>query len=278
MNQVFVSDFISLYFLFAEQDTHMKRKWREQLHNETFILSKTAISIFETIQQNQFVAISGMCGSGKSTLAHYTALRMSESHGYFVVPLPSGTCERFLQLNDYRIPDTKILYILDDFVGNFSISDLDEMKLTSRLTKIKCIASRHIKHKFLFTCREHVNIMSKIKDVLPSIIECNLHSTELSLSLDERQKIFDLYINDEESVYQNNEFSLSSDPLPLLCKLYKKHFCNRIQDFFFNPDKMITSKIDEMREYENPSYICLALLLVVGEFDTKYEERIRYGN
>ncbi|VDI52620.1 Hypothetical predicted protein [Mytilus galloprovincialis] len=261
-----------------KQDTHTKRTWRAKLHKETFILSKTAISIFESIQTNQCVAISGMCGSGKSTLAHYTALRMSESHGFFVVPLPSATSERFLQLNDYSIPDTKILYILDDFVGNFSNSDFDEMKLTSRLNEIKCIAARNIKYKFLFTCGEHVNVMSKIKGVLPSIIECNLHSSELSLSLDERQKIFDLYINCEDTDYHDSDF-LSSKQLPLLCTLYRKDFCNRIQDFFMDSDQIITSKIEEMRETEDPSYICLALLLVKGAFDIKYTmfESVKYG-
>ncbi|CAC5370652.1 unnamed protein product [Mytilus coruscus] len=262
-----------------KQDTHIKRKWREQLQQETFILSKTAISIFETIQHNQFVAISGMCGSGKSTLAHYIALRMSESRGYFVVPLSSATCERFLQLNDHRIPDTKILYILDDFVGNFSISDLDELKLASRLNEIKCVAARQITYKFLFTCGEHVNVMNKIKGVLPSIIECNLHSPELSLSLNERQQIFDSYVNDEHTVYQDNEF-LMSKQLPLLCTLYRKDFCNRIQDFIMDSDQIITSKIGEMRETENPSYICLALLLVKGAFDLKYTlfECVKYGD
>ncbi|CAG2202490.1 unnamed protein product [Mytilus edulis] len=122
--------------------------------------------------------------------------------------------------------------------------------------------------------------MRNLKDVLPSIVECELHSPELSLSLDERQKIFDLYIQDEVNVYQNNDFLLKSEQLPLLCKSYRKHFCSRFQDFILNSDKIIRSKVEEMRESENPSYICLALLLVAGEFDTQYYscECIRYGN
>ncbi|CAC5370655.1 unnamed protein product [Mytilus coruscus] len=117
-----------------QQNTEIKRKWRKQLNSETFILSKAAISIFETIQHNQFVAVSGMCGSGKSTLAQYAALQQ----------------------------------------------------------------------------------------------------------------------------------------LPLLCTLYRKHFCSRIQDFILNSDQIITRKISDMSESENPSYIFLALLLVAREFNTQY--------
>ncbi|VDI12386.1 Hypothetical predicted protein [Mytilus galloprovincialis] len=112
--------------------------------------------------------------------------------------------------------------------------------------------------------------MNKIKDVLPSIVECNLHSTELSLSLDERQKIFDLYIHEEDTVNQDNDFLLRSEQLPLLCPLYRKHFCSRIQDFILNSDEILISKIEEMKESENQSFICLALLLVAGKLNTKF--------
>ncbi|XP_071135364.1 uncharacterized protein [Mytilus edulis] len=252
-----------------QQNIEIKRKWREQLNSETFILSKAAISIFETIQHNQFVAVSGMCGSGKSTLAQYVALRMSESHAYFVISASSTNSWDFILRDDDRKPDKKILYILDDFFGKFSISDFDHMRFTSNLNSAKYFAARNQNFRFLFTCRPHVFAMSKIKDVLPSIIECNLHSSELSLSFNERRKIFDLYIPDEETVYQDNNF-LRSEQLPLLCTLYRKHFCSRIQDFILNSDQIITNQISALRESENPSFIFLALLMVVREINTKY--------
>ena len=258
--------------VFAEQNIEIKRQWRENLNRKHFILSKAAISIYQTIQQNQFVAVFGMCGSGKSTLAQYTALRMSESHAYLVISVfasgefpwefPSHYC--------VRKPLKKILFVLEDWFGKFSISDFDHMRLSSMLNEVKHFSARHNNFRFLFTCRPEVIALNKLKDVLPSIVECNLQSPELSLSLNERQKIFDLHIHDEFSVNQDNDFLLLTEQLPLLCTLYRKHFCSSIQDFILNSDEMITSKIEEMRESENPSYICLALLLVAGELDTQF--------
>ncbi|CAG2188192.1 unnamed protein product [Mytilus edulis] len=144
------------------------------------------------------------------------------------------------------------------------------MRLSSMLNDVKHFSARHKNFRFLFTCRPEVIALIKLKDVLPSIVECNLQSPELSLSLNERQKIFDLYIHDEFNVNQDNDFLLLTEQLPLLCTLYRKHFCSSIQDFILNSDEMITSKIEEMRESENPSYICLALLLVAGELDTQF--------
>ncbi|CAG2202486.1 unnamed protein product [Mytilus edulis] len=119
--------------------------------------------------------------------------------------------------------------------------------------------------------------MSKIKYVLPSIIECNLHSPELSSSPDERQKIFDLYINCEDSVYHDSEFLSSSSYRYFV--LYIERILQQGSRFFMDSDKIIASKIEEMKAKEDPSYICLALLLVAGAFDIKYTsfECVIYG-
>lgn len=104
--------------------------------------------------------------------------------------------------------------------------------------------------------------------MLPSIVECNLHSPELTLYLNERRKIFDLHIPGDIIVYLNNDILERTEQLPLLCTLYKNYFCNCVQDFFLYSDEIIASKIEDRRQMENISYICLAMLLVVGEDNT----------
>lgn len=217
----------------------------------------------ETILHNQFVVVSGISGSGKSTVVHHTALRMSESHGYLVVP--RGNISQVYLREDTGL---KIIYVMDDLFGNVSISDYDLFDLNWIFDNMKFIAARNPNCKFLITCRPNTISMSKIKDVLPSIVECNLHSPELTLTLNERRKICDLYLPEEIIVYQNDHILLQTEQLPLLCTLYKKHFCNSVQDFFLNADEIITSKIQAMRESESPSYICLAMLLIYGEDNT----------
>lgn len=124
--------------VFAEQNIEIKRQWRENLNRKHFILSKAAISIYQTIQQNQFVAVFGMCGSGKSTLAQYTALRMSESHAYLVISvIASGEFPwEFPSHHCLGKPLKKILFVLDDWFGKFSISDFDHMRLSSMLNEV----------------------------------------------------------------------------------------------------------------------------------------------
>ncbi|XP_071135366.1 uncharacterized protein [Mytilus edulis] len=250
-----------------KKNIEMKRKWRDQLSKERFIVSTAALDTFETVLQNRFVAISRVSGSGKSSVAQFIALRMSESHGYFVVSEWQSSCSNFPTMNNYGTTSPKILYLYDDYFGKCSISDHDQFGLNLMFDQMKRIAATNLSCKFLITCRPNTINVSNIKHFLPSIVECDLHSPEMSLSREERQKIFDLYIPDHEEVngYQNNDCLLSTKQLPLLCTLYRKHFCNSIQDFFLNPDKFLTDKISEMRDSENPSYICLALLLVADE-------------
>lgn len=221
----------------------------------------------ETILHNQFVVVSGISGSGKSTVVHHTALRMSESHGYLVVPQFTfrGNISKVNLRGDTGL---KVIYVMDDLLGKLSISDYDLFDLNWIFDNMKSIAARYPNCKFLITSRPNAINMSKIKDLLPSIVECNLHSPELTLTLNERRKICDLYLPEEIIVYQNDHILLQTEQLPLLCTLYKKHFCNNVQDFFLNADEIITSKIQAMRESESPAYICLAMLLIYGEDNT----------
>lgn len=130
----------------------MKRKWRENLNSKTFCVTKAVLSMFETVLQNQFVAVSGMSGSGKSMVAQH---------------------------------------VLDDVFGKFTMSDYDHVNLNAMFGEMKTIAENNTNCRFLITTRPDAVNESKIKDVLPSNVECNLHSPELTLSLNERRKIFD---------------------------------------------------------------------------------------
>ncbi|XP_052087251.1 uncharacterized protein LOC127724350 [Mytilus californianus] len=225
---------LSMDKYYIQKNIKMKRKWREQLNSERFIVSTAALNTFETMLHNRFVAISGMSGSGKSSVAQFIGLRMSESHGYFVVSEWPSSLRNFPPMNNYGTTSPKILYLYDDYFGKYSISDHDQCGLNLMFDEMKHIAATNLSCKFLITCRPNTINVSKIKHFLPSIVECNLHSPEMSLSGEERQKIFDLYIPEEVNVYQNNDLLLSTKQLPLLCTLYRKHFYNSIQDLFLN--------------------------------------------
>lgn len=249
--------------LFSDNNYEIKKKWREHLNSNKIVLSTAAMITFDKIMHNQFVVVSGTSGSGKSTVTQNAALRMSASRGYLVVShmsfgqkFPHGYCERETGL--------KIIYVMDGFLWERSFSDNDHVGMNTMFTNMKDIADRNLNSRFLMTCKPGAIGVNTIKDVLPSIVECNLHSPELKLSLNERRKMCCLYFPDETSVCQNDEILLTTEQLLLLCTLYTKHFCTSFYDFVLNPEAIITSKIVEMKESENPSYICLALLLIFG--------------
>ncbi|CAG2253306.1 unnamed protein product [Mytilus edulis] len=136
-----------------KKNIEMKRKWRDQLSKERFIVSTAALDTFETVLQNRFVAISGVSGSGKSSVAQFIALRMSESHGYFVVSEWQSSCSNFPTMNNYGTTSPKILYLYDDYFGKCSISDHDQFGLNLMFDKMKRIAATNLSCKFLITCR-----------------------------------------------------------------------------------------------------------------------------
>lgn len=191
---------------------------------------------------------------------------MSESHDYIVV-LVSTFQGKFPLKYDHTETSPKILYVLDDVFGKFTISDYDHVNLNAMFGEMRTIAENNTNCRFLITTRPDAVNVRKMKDVLPSIVECNLHSPELTLSLNERRKIFDLHIPGDIIVYLNNDILERTEQLPLLCTLYN-NFCNSVQDFFLYSDEIIASKIEDMRKMENISYICLAMLLVVGDDNT----------
>ncbi|CAG2202483.1 ANKRD17 [Mytilus edulis] len=233
----------------TKQNIEMKRKWRENLSSKTFCVTKAVLSMFETVLQNQYVAVSGMSGSGKSMVAQHTALRMSESHDYKVV-LVSTFQGKFPLKYDHTETSPKILYVLDDVFGKFTLSDYDHVNLNAMFGEMKTIAENNTNCRFLIITRSDAVNVSKMKDVIPSIVECNLHSPELTLSLNERRKIFDLHIPGDIIVYLNNDILERTEQLPLLYQAFTEMFFARMLTEIRKNNKRVFGNIHN----KDPSY------------------------
>ncbi|CAC5399442.1 unnamed protein product [Mytilus coruscus] len=83
-----------------------------------FIETIGAKCVLKFIQENGCVVVTGSSGTGKSSLVRHVALRMQEI-GYDILPLTNPE-----EIIDWYNPRMKILFVVDDFCGIYTINPM----------------------------------------------------------------------------------------------------------------------------------------------------------
>ncbi|CAC5423149.1 unnamed protein product [Mytilus coruscus] len=119
--------------------------------------------------------------------------------------------------------------------------------------------------KLVMSCRSHIFQNRHFKVVkLLSRSNCNIISTDISLTYEERQHIAKLYLtNDEtrdiEEIIKFTKF----DSFPLLCEYYSKNKSKDINTFFSRPVEIIKKDLEcMMNDLDQTNYAVLALLVI----------------
>ncbi|XP_063448389.1 ankyrin repeat domain-containing protein 50-like [Mytilus trossulus] len=220
-----------------------------------FIETNGAISVLKCIKENGCVVVTGSSGTGKSSLMRHVALRMQEE-GYVILPVTNPG-----KIIKWYNPSEKILFVVDDFCGTYTINPMKLESWKNLMEKIKTLIEKKTV-KLIMSCRLQVFKDEKMKSLsFNQSCECNLLSEDKHLSETEKQSIAELYLKSNASKIK--KFYDMFDCFPLLCQLYSKNKNLVIEDFFKNPFTVYKEEIDKLQtEGAHVKYCALALCVM----------------
>ncbi|VDI15293.1 Hypothetical predicted protein [Mytilus galloprovincialis] len=165
--------------------------WTED--DKMFIETNGAKSVLKCIKENGCVVVTGSSGTGKSSLMRHVALRMQEE-GYVILPVTNP--EKIIK---WYNPSKKILFVVDDFCGTYTINPMKLESWKNLMEKIKTLIEKK-PVKLIMSCRLQVFKDEKMKSLsFDQSCECNLLSEDKHLSETEKQSIAELYLKTNAS-------------------------------------------------------------------------------
>ncbi|CAC5379276.1 ZYG11 [Mytilus coruscus] len=232
------------------------------MDNSSFVETRAAKHVFECIQENSCVTITGSSGVGKiSTLQNVVSKMADEGYSILLVTNPHDIVK-------FYNPNKKTLFVMDDFCGTYSINQSDLESLESVMKRIKELIKNKMT-KIIVACR--LQIYQDNKFELLSFFKtcvCNLLSEDLCLSQTEKQSIAELYL--ETSASDIIQYCDLFPFFPLLCKLYSDNPGLDITNFFQNPFSVYKDEIDKLHKKGHFGKYCALALCVI--FNNRLEE------
>ncbi|XP_076108738.1 uncharacterized protein LOC143076757 [Mytilus galloprovincialis] len=227
--------------------------WTED--DKMFIETNGAKSVLKYIKENGCVVVTGSPGTGKSSLMRHVALQMQEE-GFVILPASSPK-----EIIKWYNPSKKILFVVDDFCGTYTINPMKLESWKNLIEKIKRLIEKRTV-KLIMSCRLQVFKDEKMKSLsVDQSCECNLLSEDKRLSDTEKQSIAELYLKSNASKIK--EYYDMFDCFPLLCQLYSKNKNLIMKDFFKNPFTVYKEEIYKLQtEGGHVKYCALALCVM----------------
>ncbi|XP_071178354.1 uncharacterized protein [Mytilus edulis] len=234
--------------------------WTED--DKMFIETNGAKSVLKCIKENGCVVVTGSSGTGKSSLVRHVALQMQEG-GYDILPVTSPE-----EIIKWYNPSKKVLFVVDDFCGTYTINPTKLDSWKNLMEKIKTLIEKK-PVKLIMSCRLQVFKDEKIKSLsFCQSCECNLLSEDIRLSKKEKQSIAELYLKTQ--AFKIKEYYDMFDCFPLLCQLYSKNKSLIMEEFFKNPFTVYKEEIDKLQtEGAHVKYCALALCVM---FNNRFKE------
>ncbi|XP_076078749.1 uncharacterized protein LOC143048761 [Mytilus galloprovincialis] len=236
-----------------EQINEELENWKKD--DKTFIETNGAKCVLKCIKENGCVVVTASSGSGKSSLVRHVALQM-QNEGYEILPVSNP--KEIIKLYN---PIKKILFVVDDFCGTYSLNPMKFENWKNLREKIKALVEKK-PVKLIMSCRLQV-YHDRQMEALSFFqgCECNLLSADLCLSRTEKQSIAEFYLKTNAS--EISELYDMFDCFPLLCQLYSKNLKLNIVNFFTNPFTVYKEEIDKLQtEGAHVKYCALALCVM----------------
>ncbi|VDI39710.1 Hypothetical predicted protein [Mytilus galloprovincialis] len=227
--------------------------WKED--DKTFIETNGAKCILKCIEENCCVVVTASSGTGKSSLVRHVALQM-QNEGYEILPVSNPK-----EIIKWYNPIKKILFVVDDFCGTYSLNPMKFENWKNMTEKIKALVEKK-PVKLIMSCRLQI-YQDRQMEALSFFqgCECNLLSADLCLSRTEKQSIAEFYLKTNAS--EISELYDMFDCFPLLCQLYSKNLKLNIVNFFTNPFTVYKEEIDKLQtEGAHVKYCALALCVM----------------
>ncbi|VDI30230.1 Hypothetical predicted protein [Mytilus galloprovincialis] len=239
------------------------KAWKEN-DDKMFIKTRAAKLVFKCIKEHNCVTITASSGVGKTAILRHVALQMAEEE--FNVLLVTEPCDIVRFYN----PREKILFVIDDFCGNFSVKQRDVKRWEPVMEDIKKLLGNK-RTRIIAACHLHVYKDKQFESLsVFKSCECNILSENICLLKTEKQSIADLYLNTKAP--EITGYSDLYDCFPLLCKLYHDSPRPNVKDFFQNPFTVYEAEIDQLLKKGHYTKYCALALCVI--FNNKLNDEI----
>ncbi|CAC5381079.1 unnamed protein product [Mytilus coruscus] len=245
--------------LFTDFRTETLQDWTSKLSQ--FVITTATQFICNRIQENNVIVIIGPTGSGKSANAYHVAFRLKEESGYTVIP-----ARQSIDITNYHIPDTKQVFVIDDFIGKYAVDEIDAGLWEKNWPLLNKILSKNINTKLILTIRTYVWQPERYKYLSLSDFTCDLLSDAIGLSLTERLSICKSYLNQADMEALKDDTILMYSFLPSLCSSYASSNNISVERFFTVPYQIIE---DEIHNFKIKSQ-------VTNENEDTYFRRLAY--
>ncbi|XP_076078807.1 uncharacterized protein LOC143048822 [Mytilus galloprovincialis] len=236
-----------------EQTNEELENWKKD--DKTFIETNGAQCVLKCIKENGCVVVTASSGSGKSSLVRHVALQM-QNEGYEILSVSNPK-----DIIKWYYPIKKILFVVDDFCGTYSLNPRKFENWKNLMEKIKALVEKR-QVKLIMSCRLQVYKDRQMESLsFFQACECNLQSADLRLLKTENQSIAEFYLKTNAS--EISDLYDMFDCFPLLCQLYSKNPKLNIVNFFTNPFTVYKEEIDKLQtEGAHVKYCALALCVM----------------
>lgn len=176
------------------------------------------------------IVIAGPAGAGKSANAYYAAFRLKEENGYIIIP-----ARQPVDIINYHVPETKQIFIIDDFIGKYSVDEADIGLWEKNWPLLESIFSNTADIKLILTSRTCIWQPERYERLGLGAYTCDLLSCQIRLSLAERWDICQSYLNQVDVKGLKDETLMMYSFFPSLCSSYKSSEHISVEDFFTAP-------------------------------------------
>ncbi|CAC5359809.1 unnamed protein product [Mytilus coruscus] len=229
--------------------------WTRKL--KRIVKTRATEFIYETVRAQKVIVIAGPTGAGKSAIAYYTAFRLKEENGYTIIP-----ARQAVDITNYHVPGTKQIFIVDDFIGKYTVDETDVGIWEKNGPLLKIIFSNNADTKLILTSRTHIWQPERYKCLGFSAYTCDLLSNKLSLLLTERWGICHSYLNQVDIKALDDDKILMYSFFPSLCSSYTSSENIPVDSFFTVPYEIIEDEINNFKIKSQTSFIALAILAI----------------
>ncbi|CAC5356475.1 unnamed protein product [Mytilus coruscus] len=174
-------------------------------------------------------------------------------------------------IRDYYQPGKQTVFIVDDICGKFVASQQQIESWQDLLPVVDMIIADKL-CKIIMSCRLQVFKDDRFQLLRPfKDSECNLNSSDLSLTSEEKVSIAEIYIGTDAK--ELDEISIQCDFFPLLCSLYQENNDVDINNFFTNTFNVYKGYLDDLdtQGVDGRQKICSLALCVI--FNNKLREQ-----
>ena len=231
------------------------------------------------LQRHSCVAVTGSSGSGKSSNVHNTALILQDK-GYdiYFVETPSQVSEKYQNR-------TNKVFVFDDPFGKGTLYQEKVLEWEEHLDSLRNMfqiegrddinidKNTLSKTILLLSCRLKVyrtHSVSKIANEL-MILECDLSSEDMCLTLSEKEEIFANYI--QNVTFESVKSLCDMDYFPLVCSLAVNKEPGEVKSIFKNPPEHIMKEIQNMKHDKTLrlQFCCLCICVMFDQgFNLKW--------